>query len=74
MSGEGSERTTMKVTQEDVYRSMTPSERVAAGCALHDFAFERMALFLRRLHPEKSEREILKKATRRFLGDAAGIF
>jgi hypothetical protein len=61
------------VTQQDIYRAMTPAERVAAGCALHDFAFERMVVYLRGQHPEKSEREILVMATRRFLGDAARV-
>lgn len=45
-------------TQLEVYRRMTPAERVAVGCALHDFAFQRMVLHLQRQHPEKSEREI----------------
>ena len=61
------------VTQQDIYRAMTPAERVAAGCALHDFAFQRMVAYLRDRHPDKAEREILVMATRRFLGDAAGV-
>jgi hypothetical protein len=62
------------MTQADLYRAMTPAQRVAAGCALHDFAFERLRLHLQRLHPDKSEREILLETCRRFLGDTAGLF
>ena len=61
------------MSQLEIYRSMSPAERVAAGCALHDFAAERLRIHLRRKYPEKSEREILVAVARRFLGDAARV-
>jgi hypothetical protein len=60
-----------RTIQFEIYRSMSPAERVSTGCALHDFALERMKIHLRRKHPERSDREILVAAARRFLGDAA---
>jgi len=59
--------------QCEIYRGMTPAERVAAGCALHDFAFERVLLNLKREQPERPESELIKEACRRFLGEAAGV-
>jgi len=63
----------MNDEQLAIYRRMSPSERVAAGCALHDFAFQRVMLDLRRQYPDRSEESLLKDATRRFLGEAAGV-
>ena len=60
-------------TPIEAYRAITPAERVAVGCALHDFAFQRMVLHLQKIHPEKSERQILITATKSFLGNAAGV-
>ena len=60
---------TMTAEQVDIYRRMTPAKRLQTGCALHDFAFNRLRLVLRRQHPEKSPREINILATRTMLGD-----
>ena len=62
-----------EVRQIDVYRRMSPAQRVSAGCGLHDFAHHRLVVHLSRQHPEKTEREILTMVARRFLGDAAGV-
>jgi len=59
--------------QVDIYRRMTPAERVRTGCALHDFAFNRLCLFFRRRHPEKSSHEIEILATKRILGESAAV-
>ena len=60
-------------TQIEAYRRMTPAERVRSGCALHDFAYQRLILFLTRTHPDRSQADIRRLAARRFLHDAAGI-
>jgi len=52
-------------SQTAIYRGMTPAERLAAGCSLHDFAHERLVCQLRRSQPIQ--------AARRFLGDAARL-
>ena len=59
--------------QCEIYRRMTPSDRVATGCALHDFAFERVLLDLKRKNPDRPAAELVKEAARRFLGEAAGV-
>ena len=65
--------TDMTDEQRAIYRRMTPAERVSTGCALHDFAFNRVLLDLKGKWPELSHAELLKLATRRFLGEAAGV-
>ena len=52
---------------------MTPAERVRTGCALHDFAHQRLVLHPTREHPELDRREILKLVCKRSLGDAADV-
>ncbi len=71
----GVEGTTAAMTNEqiEIYRRMSPAERVAAGCALHDFAFNRVMLDLKRRHPDSPEAELLREAVRRFIGEAAGV-
>jgi hypothetical protein len=63
----------MTEEQLEIYRRMTPAQRVAIGCSLHDFAFERVLLDLRRRQPDRSEAEHRREAARRFLGDAARV-
>jgi Rv0078B-related antitoxin len=63
----------MTEEQVRIYRRMSSAERVAAGCALHDFACERLLLDLRRRHPDSSEDEIQRMLVRSFLGEAAGV-
>jgi hypothetical protein len=60
--------------QIEIYRRMKPHEKVAAACGLHDFAHQRVLLYLRRLHPEKSEREIQVETAVRFCGESAAVF
>ena len=61
------------ITQQDIYRRMTPAQRVQAACGLHDFAHQRLVLHLSRRYPERPSREVLVMAARRFLGDAASV-
>jgi hypothetical protein len=63
----------MSDAQLKIYREMPPWQRVAVGCALHDFAHQRLVLHLTREYPDKSKNEILKLTARRFLGDTAGV-
>ena len=60
-------------SQADIFRSMTPAQRLEAAFDLHDFAVERLRISLRREHPDHSEREIDLAVARRFLGDAARV-
>lgn len=59
--------------QIDLYRRMKPDEKLAVACGLHDFAHQRVLLYLRRLHPEKTEREIQVEAAVRFCGESATV-
>jgi hypothetical protein len=59
--------------QIEIYRRMRPDQKVALACGLHDFAHQRVLLYLRRLHPEKTEREILVEAAVRFCGESAAV-
>ncbi len=60
-------------TQLEAYRRMTPAVPVAAGCALHDFAYDRLVLYLSRKHPDRPPTEIRRLAARRLLHDAAEV-
>jgi hypothetical protein len=42
-------------------------KRLEAGCALHDFAHERVCAYIRKIHPVYSDRQIKLEACRRFL-------
>ena len=59
--------------QTDLYRRMKPDQKFAVACGLHDFAHQRVLLYLRRLHPGKTEREILVEAAVRFCGESAAV-
>ncbi len=61
------------VDQLSIYQKMPSWQRVAAGCALHDFAHKRLVLHLTNEHPDIPESEILGMAAKRFLGDAARV-
>ena len=63
----------MTEEQRRIYRRMSPAERVATGCALHDFAFDRVLLDLKRKHPDRTISELHEQAARRFIGEAAGV-
>jgi len=45
--------------QLDMYRRMTPAERIRIACSLHDLAHQRLAVHLSPEHPQKPECEIL---------------
>jgi hypothetical protein len=59
--------------QIEIYRRMGSHEKLAVACGLHDFAHERVLLYLRRLHPEKKDREIQIEAAVRFCGESAAV-
>ncbi|MBI4584841.1 MAG: hypothetical protein HY717_12570 [Planctomycetes bacterium] len=59
--------------QVEIYRAMSPSQRIQAACDLHDFAQERLIVHLKTLHPEKTDEEILVEAAKRFLNESAGV-
>ncbi len=59
--------------QFEIYRKMSPAQRLRTGCALHDFAYQRVRFQISRKHPEKSAKEINKLVCKRFLNDAAGV-
>jgi hypothetical protein len=61
------------ISQQEIYRAMTPSQRVRAGCSLHDFVHQRLVLEAQRQFPSRSPREIRVTVARRLLGDAAGV-
>jgi hypothetical protein len=59
--------------QSEIYRSMTPAQRVKVACGLHDFAHRRVIASLKALHPEKTPEEILLMAAERFLDESAAV-
>lgn len=61
------------MTQTEIYKAMPPWKRLETGCALHDFAHNRVCAHIRKTNPDYSERQIKLEACRRFLGDTAGI-
>ena len=65
----------MKRTSEQtkIYQDMSAAKRVATGCALHDFAFRRLVLLLRKQNPDLPDRSLKIMATKRMLGESAGI-
>lgn len=64
----------MDAKQYDLYKKMTPSQRVSIGCQLHDFAFQRLKAFLRQRMKNASDEMIQRELLKRFLGESAGIF
>ena len=59
--------------QIEIYRRMKPDQKLAAACGLHDFAHQRVLLYLHKVHPEKTEREIQVMAAVRFCGESATV-
>jgi hypothetical protein len=62
----------MDVTQYDLYKRMTPSQRVSVGCQLHDFAFQRLKVFLSKRMNNATDEMIQMELLKRFLGESAG--
>ena len=60
--------------QIEIYAKMSPKERIQSAFSLHDFAHNRMVLFLEKENPEKSHKEILKLALERFINESTGVF
>ncbi len=56
-----------------IYRCMSAAQRVSAACALHDFAHQRLVLYLEKKHPEASKYDVLRLAAKRFLGESATV-
>ena len=59
--------------QTKIYQQMSSAKRLETGCALHDFSFNRLLLLLKRENPDLSERSLKILATKRMLGEPAGI-
>lgn len=47
--------------QTEIYRKLTPLQRIAAACQLYSFAKEIIRMRIRRTHPAMSEAELEKK-------------
>ena len=71
--GDPTQDRTMNEKQIEIYRRMTPAERLKVAFNLHDFAHKRVMVHLKRNHPNLSEKEINVLTARRFLGDAADV-
>ena len=59
--------------QTNIYRKMSATKRVETACGLHDFAFNRLLILLKRQHPDLTDRSVKILATKRILGESAGI-
>lgn len=64
----------MDLNQYDIYKKMPSFQRVTVGCQLHDFAFQRLKLFLRQEMNNATEAMIQEEILKRFLGESKGIF
>ena len=64
----------MELTQYDLYKKMSPYRRVSIGCQLHDFAYRRLEVFLRKQMKDATDEMIKRELLKRFLGESAGIF
>ena len=62
------------MTQQEIYKEMKGNKKVEIACALHDFAYNRMARFLKDKYPSLSEKELKIKIAKRFLGESTRIF
>jgi len=67
-------RTKMDLNQYDIYKKMPSFQRVTVGCQLHDFAYQRLKLFLRQQMNNATEAMIQEEILKRFLGESKGIF
>jgi len=64
----------MDLNQYDIYKKMPSFQRVTVGCQLHDFAYQRLKLFLRQQMNNATEAMIQEEILKRFLGESKGIF
>ena len=66
-------KTAPELSQEQIYKTMLPHERIAVACSLHDFAYERVFVDLRSRHPEMSTERVRLETAIRFLHGSEGI-
>jgi hypothetical protein len=64
----------MDLNQYEIYKKMPSFQRVTVGCQLHDFAYQRLKLFLRQQMNNATEAMIQEEILKRFLGESKGIF
>lgn len=57
----------------EIFRNMTPDQRVRIACELHDFAYRRVFLSIQEEHPEWTEEECKLETAVRFLGESARV-
>ena len=60
-------------SQLEIYRNMAPNDRIAAACALHDFAHGALRATLRRASPDKSDRDIELEVAARLLNEPTSV-
>jgi hypothetical protein len=64
----------MDSLQYELYKKMSTNQRASIGFNLHDFAYQRMKIYLRQRMPNASAEQIQKELLKRFLGESAAIF
>ncbi len=64
----------MDLKQYDIYKKMHSFQRVSVGCQLHDFAYQRLKVFLRQKMKNATDAMIQEEILKRFLGESKGIF
>jgi len=66
-------RTVLEFSQLEIYKAMSPSQRIEVACSMHDFAYERVFVGLRSRHPEMSLERLRLETAIRFLNESEGI-
>lgn len=64
----------MDLKQYNIYKKMPPFQRVSIGCQLHDFAYQRLKVFLRQKMKNATDEMIQEEILKRFLDESKGIF
>lgn len=64
----------MDSRQYELYKKMSSNQRVSIGFKLHDFAYQRMKIYLHQRMPNASDEMIQKELLKRFLGESAAVF
>jgi hypothetical protein len=57
----------MDLKQYDIYKKMPSFQRVSIGCQLHDFAYQRLKVFLRQKMKNATDAMIQEEILKRFL-------
>jgi Zn-dependent M32 family carboxypeptidase len=64
----------MDPRQIEIYQQMPIYKRVQVGCQLHDFAYQRLKMFLHHKFKEKGEAWVQREILKRYFGETAGLF